>query len=365
MSVTGIPTNRTSIDLPVDVSQEIMQKTQGESAVMRLARQIALPGRGAAINVITSDPEASWVGETSAKPVSNPGLATKVMRAYKLAVIVPFSNEFRRDVASLYDALVERLPRALGAKFDATVFGNGDAPGSDFDTFASVTKQSLASDVYGGLVAADTDVALHGGVINGYAISPQMRGILLGAEDTTHRPLFINNVSEGAIPMILGAPTYMSKGAFVSGSPAVIGVAGDCHMQVGRAVAAAGSLAPVHIHGDGAGNIAVDVRAAIGVLIDQSTMDVQGDVAVDVGRLGGDAVGRIGRTALGAAIDIVHSTAHNCQGYIAPNIRQVTSTIDIAEDGAAADGGVDVGGILLRAYRSLVVTAEELGNIHI
>lgn len=227
MALTGIPTNRTSIDLPVDVSQEIMQKTQGESAVMRLARQIALPGRGAAINVITSDPEANWVGETSAKPVSNPGLSTKVMRAYKLAVIVPFSNEFRRDVASLYDALVERLPRALGAKFDATVFGNGDAPGSDFDTFALITKQSLASDVYAGLVAADTDVALHGGVVNGYAISPQMRGILLGAEDTSHRPLFINNVSEGAIPVILGAPTYMSKGAFVSGSPAVIGVCGD------------------------------------------------------------------------------------------------------------------------------------------
>jgi len=227
MSVVGTPTNRTSIDLPVDVSQEIMQKTQGESAVMRLARQIALPGRGAAIPVITSDPEASWVNETYAKSVSNPGLSTKVMRAYKLAVIVPFSNEFRRDVAALYDALVERLPRALGAKFDATVFGNGDAPGDDFDTFGSVTKQSLASDVYGGLVAADTDVALHGGVINGYAISPQMRGILLGAEDTTHRPLFINNVSEGAIPMILGAPTYMSKGAFVSGSPSVVGVAGD------------------------------------------------------------------------------------------------------------------------------------------
>lgn len=227
MSLVGTPTNRTSIDLPVDVSQEIMQKTQGESAVMRLARQIALPGRGAAIPVITSDPEASWVSETYAKSVSNPGLSTKVMRAYKLAVIVPFSNEFRRDVAALYDALVERLPRALGAKFDATVFGNGDAPGDDFDTFGSVTKQSLASDVYAGLVAADTDVALHGGVINGYAISPQMRGILLGAEDTTHRPLFVNNVSEGAIPMILGAPTYMSKGAFVSGSPSVVGVAGD------------------------------------------------------------------------------------------------------------------------------------------
>lgn len=227
MALSGTPTNRTSVDLPVDVSQEIMQKVQEGSAIMRLARQIALPGRGTSINVITSDPQASWVGETEAKPVSNPGLATKVMRAYKLAVIVPFSNEFRRDLASLYDALVERLPKALAEKFDATVFGNGAAPGSDFDTFAAITKQSLASDVYAGLVAADTDVALHGGIINGYAISPQMRGILLAATDGNDRPLFVNSVAEGAIPMILGAKTYTSKGAFVSGSPSVIGVAGD------------------------------------------------------------------------------------------------------------------------------------------
>ena len=227
MSLVGTATNRTSIDLPVDVSQEIMAKTQEDSAIMRLARQIALPGRGTSINVITSDPEASWVGETYAKTVSNPGLATKVMRAYKLAVIVPFSNEFRRDVASLYDALIERLPRALAQKFDATVFGNGDKPGNDFDNFAAVTTQSLASDAYAGLVAADTDVALHGGVVNGYAISPQMRGILLGAEDTSHRPIFINSVADGAVDRLLGAPVVISKGAFVSGSPAVVGVCGD------------------------------------------------------------------------------------------------------------------------------------------
>ena len=145
---TGTATNRTNIDLPVDVSQEIIAKTQESSAVMSLARKIALPGRGVAINVITSDPEASWVSETGAKPVSNPGLATKVMRAYKLAVIVPFSNEFKRDVTALYDALIQRLPNALGLKFDSTVFGKGDKPGSDFDNFASVTAQSLASDPY-------------------------------------------------------------------------------------------------------------------------------------------------------------------------------------------------------------------------
>lgn len=227
MPVTGIPTNRTSVDLPVDVSQEIMQKMQDGSAVMKLARQIALPGRGAAINVITSDPEASWVGETAAKPVSNPGLATKVMRAYKLAVIVPFSNEFRRDLSALYDAIVERLPGALAQKFDATVFGNGSLPGSDFDSFASITAQSLDTDVYGGLVAADTDVAVHGGIVNGFAISPQMRGILLGAEDTQHRPIFINNVADSAIPRLLGSRVELSKGAYVAGTPNVVGVCGD------------------------------------------------------------------------------------------------------------------------------------------
>ena len=224
---SGTATNRTNVDLPVELSREIMQKAKESSAIMQLAREIALPGRGAAINVITSDPEASWVGETASKPVANPGLATKVMRAYKLAVIVPFSNEFRRDLSSLYSALVERLPGALAKKFDATVFGNGDKPGDDFDNFASITAQSLASDVYQGLVAADTDVALHGGIINGYAISPQMRGILLGATDTSKRPLFNNNTGDGAVPYILGAPTKVAKGAFKSGNPSVVGVAGD------------------------------------------------------------------------------------------------------------------------------------------
>lgn len=227
MALSGTATNRTSIDLPVDVSREIMQKARESSAVMQLSRQIALPGRGAAINVITSDPEATWVGETSSKTVSNPGLETKVMRAYKLAVIVPFSDEFRRDVASLYDALIERLPGALAKKFDETVFGNGAKPGDDFDNFASVTAQSLASNVYAGLVAADTDIALHGGISNGYAISPQMKGILLAAVDENKRPLFINSVSEGAIPMILGQRTIVAKGAFKSGTPATVGVVGD------------------------------------------------------------------------------------------------------------------------------------------
>jgi len=233
MAITGsgVATNRTHIDLPQEVSAEIIQKTQEASPVMQLARQIPLPGRGLQIPVITGDPEAAWVTETGVKPVANPGLDKKIMQAYKLAVIVPFSEEFRRDAASLYDALVTRLPLALAKKFDGTVFGLETAPGSNFDTFANCTAQNIGgSNTYDGLVAADTDVATHGGILNGYVISPQAKGILLGAKDGDLRPLFINSVAEGAIPMILGARTLLSKAAYKAGSgstPNVVGIAGD------------------------------------------------------------------------------------------------------------------------------------------
>ena len=225
--MAGVPTNRTNISLPPEVAAEILAKTQEASAVMSLARQIALPGRGVSIPVITADPEAAWVGETEAKAVANPTLATKVMEPYKLAVIVPFSNEFRRDAAALYDELVRRLPLALAQKFDATVVGAVQAPGSNFDTFAAATAQNISNpNTYSSLVAADADIAVHGGIMNGIALSPQGKSVLLGAVDGDSRPLFINNVAEGAVPMVLGAKTVLNKGVY-DGTNHVVGIAGD------------------------------------------------------------------------------------------------------------------------------------------
>lgn len=223
-----IDINRTSsIALPTEVASEILQKAQESSAVMQLARQITLPGLGVTVPVITGDPEASWVGETEKKPVSRGTLATKVMTPYTLAVIVPFSNQFKRDIPSLYDALVQRLPLALAQKFDATVFGAVTVPGSNFDTLKNCTAYAIGTDTYKNLVAADAAIAEADGILNGWALSPKGKSILLTAVDGNKRPLFINNVAEGAVPMILGAPVQQSKGAYVSGTPNVVGYAGD------------------------------------------------------------------------------------------------------------------------------------------
>jgi hypothetical protein len=59
---------------------------------------------------------------------------------------------------------------------------------------------------------------------------------MLSALDNDARPIFINAVSEGAIPRLLGQPVFYSKGLYFSGNaasgsiaakPDVLGFAGD------------------------------------------------------------------------------------------------------------------------------------------
>ena len=234
--------NRTtnSMALPSDISGEILQKTQQESAIMRLARRIDLPGRGVTIPVITGDPTAAWVAETGVKPVSNGTPGTKLMQAFKIAVIETFSKEFVRDIPALYDALVQRLPGALAGVFDGTIVGAVQAPSqSNFDTLAGCTAQSILNannGTYLGMVAADADIAAHGGVMNGFAFGAQARALLLTAVDTTNRPLFLASANDGVVDKVLGVPAYFNKNVYkagtaavgqTAGTPAIVGIAGD------------------------------------------------------------------------------------------------------------------------------------------
>lgn len=231
---TGVPTNRSNFELPNAVSSEIIAKTQEASAVMRLARPINLPGNGVQIPVITGDPEATWVAETGTKPVSNPSISKKIMQAQKLAVIVPFSNEFLRDEARLYDEIVSRLPGVLAKEFDHTVFfGPSSGSLANFDNFSAVTAHSIASGAYAGVLAADIDIAEQGGIMNGIALSPQGKGEFLAALDNNGRPIFIDSIATDNVPKILGSNTYLTTAAYEAGTagsagdPDVIAIAGD------------------------------------------------------------------------------------------------------------------------------------------
>jgi len=235
--MAGIDINRTTagVSLPPAVSNEIWGATSEASAAMQLAEQVQLPGGGVSVDIITGNATAEWVAETEEKPVSRPTLGNKLMTPYTLAVIVPFSNQFRRDKARLYSALVSKLPEALGLAFDQTVFGNTAAPGSNFDKLSGATAVGISGDTYAGLVAADQAVATGGGTLNGWAVSPQGRGLLLGAVDGFGRPLFTPGPNTGGtVSQLLGQPVYMTKGVYLAdadgagaGTDAQIGYAGD------------------------------------------------------------------------------------------------------------------------------------------
>ncbi|MGJ9405267.1 phage major capsid protein [Nesterenkonia aurantiaca] len=228
--MAGIDVNRTTtgINLTPEQSSEIWSAAEYSSAVMQLANRVELPGAGVSVPIITGEPEAEWVDETDEKPVSRPTFDNKMMTGYTAAVIVPFSNQFRRDKAALYNEIVRKLPQALARRFDQTVFGGtGGAPGANFDTLGGAASVGLSGNTYAGLVAADQAVATGGGILNGWALSPQARGLLLGAVDGMGRPLFTGSAAEGNVPTLLGAPTALTKGVYAGGTPNRLGFAGD------------------------------------------------------------------------------------------------------------------------------------------
>jgi HK97 family phage major capsid protein len=215
--------------LPPDVSSEIWGATLEASAVMQFARRIYLPGRGVTVPIITGEPEANWVSETNAKPVSRGTLSNKMITPYTLAVIEPFSNQFRRDLPALYSELKRRLPFALAKKFDSTVFGpSSGVPGTDFDALGDATAIDIETNTYDALVAADAAVSAADGILSGWVMAPQAKSLLLTTKDGNDRPLFINNAqTDGAVPALLGSPVHIRKAVYTAGSPAQLGFAGD------------------------------------------------------------------------------------------------------------------------------------------
>lgn len=192
--------------LPADVSAEIFAGVQHESAVMRLARQISVPGRGLSIPVVTGEPIAQIVAETAEKPVSNSTFTTKTMTPKKFAVIELFSNEFKRDYSALYDALVERLPYSIAKAFDNQVFNVAAISG--FDSLSAVQAVTRASgDSIDEVVKSGMQlIAADGFRATGFAVSPAYEAELVTATDGINRPLFVQDIREdGFVGRVYGA----------------------------------------------------------------------------------------------------------------------------------------------------------------
>ena len=171
-----------------------------------------------------------WVGETEVKPVGKFDFGTKEVEPYKMALIVPFSDEFRRDKQALYNECMNRLPKLFGPKFDATVMST-TAPGANFDVLGSVQAVSLTptgdNTLYDQFVAVDGLIGDNDGIMNGIALSPKGRSKVLAAKDGQGHPLFTAGIQSGTLNPILGADVSVKKGVYVAGATPTLGLAGD------------------------------------------------------------------------------------------------------------------------------------------
>ena len=230
-----ISRHSTNVIFDPEVSNEIITKAIDESAIMQLAERMSVAPSGKQFQTITGDPEPQWVAETNAKPVGTFTFGKKSVTPYKMALIVPFSDEFRRDKRALYAECVRRIPKLFGKKFDTTVMGT-TAPGTGFDVLGNSTKATILSDannsVYDRFLAVDSTIGAADGIMDGIALAPQGRSIVLGAKDGDGRPMFTPGVQSGQLGDILGARVSVKKGVYVPGvkspaTPAIVGVAGD------------------------------------------------------------------------------------------------------------------------------------------
>lgn len=218
------------VALPKEISQEIWQKANATSVVQALSPQTELPAGGIDIPIITSKPEAEWVGETDEHGVSKASFGSKTIRGYKMSVTLPFSNEFRRDYTALYSALVEELPAALARKFDRTALGFSTSPGTGFDTLATATEVTLA-DTYDSWLDALSVVAENdeGYDLTGWALSPAGEIAALRAKDGEGNALLIKDAAlQGSIGRILARDVFKSANAGGTvNTKKVLGIAGD------------------------------------------------------------------------------------------------------------------------------------------
>ena len=204
-STTAVDINRgtSGLSLPKEVSDVIIQGAIAESAVMKLAQRVYLPGRGLAIPVITGDPTVSIVNEACEKPVSNSTFSTKNMVPKKFAVIETFSKELVRDMPRLYDALISRLPGAIAKAVDYQAFTQSALTG--FDSLASAqtiaTGSNFAEKLQNGIKA----IAADGYRMNGIAASALAEAEIQTAVNGLGMPLFVENIQDGKLGRIYGA----------------------------------------------------------------------------------------------------------------------------------------------------------------
>lgn len=205
-----------SIFLPPDMIGPIFEKSVEESAVMALSRRVPLSMTAqTAVPVPLDVPTADWVDQAGRKPLGTGGMDVKMMGGKKIAVLVPVAMEVARsNAAGLWTQLQKDLPTAFARAFDrAAIHGKtmkgatGPFPDYLAETTKSVTigtaTQSTGG-IYKDIVNGMKETVDDDWDYTGTLLDHRMKPTLLGATDTTGRPIFVDTTVPGTGAALAG-----------------------------------------------------------------------------------------------------------------------------------------------------------------
>lgn len=240
MAALDLSRSTAGVYLTPEQSNEIWTDVIKQSAVTQLATGVKLPGTGVEYDTLGEFGAAKWVGETDEKPTDKPTIGSRIMKPFKLAKIVPVSEEFVRDKAALWAKIKEKASQSIAQGIDQTILTNVIAAPSteNMDTFKDVQQVSIGKGTYKDFVKIATTVLANDGDLNGIALSPQGQSKFLEATDNNGRPLLVPSASTNDMGSIFGARIVKSPWGHVNAvqadsshsitaKPEIFGVAGD------------------------------------------------------------------------------------------------------------------------------------------
>lgn len=236
-----------AVFLPPAISAPIFDEARRMSVAQRLFRQVELGDNGVAIPYSATKPAASWTAEGAPKGTGSGTIGLSTITPHKLTAITVVSEEVvRKNPAGYVDTIQPDLAEAFAVAFDYAALhglgGGGTGAGPFAANLSGTTKAveiGTAANIYQDFVAGLALLTADGKMWTGSALDMRIEHLLLGATDSTGRPLFVDTVVDrGAIPRpfdsrqlvegrLLSRASFMADNVGTPNGTTRVGYAGD------------------------------------------------------------------------------------------------------------------------------------------
>lgn len=214
--------------IPTQESQEIIQGTVEQSAVLqhgrRLANMTAAQWRMPVLDLLPLAYFVNGEGGAAKKKLTTMAWDKKMIYAEEIAVIVPISEAVLDDAEyDIWGEVRPRLVEAFGAKIDGDILFGQDKPATwRDDVITTATKAgaavTLGADLYDSILGENGVIAKveeSGYFVSGHIADITMRAKLRGLKDTTGQPVFKSDMQAGTTYTLDGSlMNFPRNGAF-------------------------------------------------------------------------------------------------------------------------------------------------------